>query len=66
MDPMDLDFFFDRIPRHPRMHWKKVVVGKKASLNRLESAGSRASSSHEPLQQAKGQLAFDDAKEKMM
>ena len=76
MGPMDLDFSFEDVDLG--WHFKsstdaltKLAAGKKTPLKRLESTGSQASGSqasgtHEPVhvQQAKAQLAIEDAKEK--
>ena len=75
MDPMDLDSSFENVD--VGWHFKsstdaltKLAAGKKTPPKRLASTGSQASGSqasgtHEPLhvQQAKDQLAIEDAKE---
>ena len=76
MDPMDLDFSFDDVD--VGWHCKastdalaNMVAAKKTPLMHLESSASQASGrqtsgTHEALyvQQAKAQVAIEDAKEK--
>jgi hypothetical protein len=71
MDTMELDFSFDDVD----LGWQfkassnalaDIAAGRQAVPKRLESSGSQASGSQDPLPQSKGKdpLAIEDAKEK--